>query len=711
MSFSSATVFLTSFIYRKYAPVEYYICSILDGGFRCLNQFVQSVFRTKINLFTLNTLLKDRLILIGKIMMKTILSTTRSLGGLCLGIILFGCEDEKIVEVEVPVEVPIIINAEYALLSDPFLQVPTDSSVNVVWFTNFEGSKHTLTYGDAATNEVTTTQLSRMMEDASSQQFGKTYDAITYRAVYRHEATAEGLTQGERVDYSVSSIDEDGFEFASNTFTLAPTPAKNAPLKILLTSDLQSKKNVVANYQKVVETVGIPDAVLFAGDFVNVPDRASEWFDQAKDNAPGFFPALQGHYQKYFPGFPYNGGEILQHSPLFGSIGNHEVMGRYNPTDNEYTLNGSFNDPQPAWYAEAAYEQVKADVNPSNDAAIKVQWIADQSNNQTNFLDIFSFPDDGQGGEEYYATSFGDVFIISMNVSRIWRSWSVSGASKSKFMEGLSTLEDPSLWGFGEFLFERFDKNSDQYAWLESVMQTDAFKNTKYKVVMAHQGVFGLGDNTVPVLSQPVMQLVEVDTQGTESITEITFPLTVDVWTNTVEPMLENVVEVRYQYPLDQDVWLNDIEPLLLENDVNLVHIGHSHLWNRAQVDSLHYLESSNVGNSYGAYYVDSSGIYTKDVRSSYADFWTDVNSESPRWSIENYPPNGDPQNRVMSFPTVFSPMSLENEDYPNLPFVTSNTLSVFSILDTGAGTVQSYVFDPTDLNSEVQLFDEFSIN
>ncbi|GAC12981.1 fibronectin type III domain-containing protein [Aliiglaciecola lipolytica] len=647
--------------------------------------------------------------------MKTLFPNMRLLGIFCLVVGLSACEDEKIVEVEVPVdvpiEVPVTVNAEHAMLSDPFLQLPTENSVSVVWFTNFEGSEHTLNYGDSSTTEVTTIALERMMEDSSSQQFGKTYDAVSYRSVYRHEAIAEGLTQGERVDYSVSSKDEDGFVFTSDTFTLAPAPAQGAPLKILLTSDLQSKKNVVANYQKVVETVGILDAVLFAGDFVNVPDRASEWFDQAKNNAPGFFPALQGHYQKYLPGFPYNGGEILQHSPLFGTIGNHEVMGRFRSTEDDYSLNGGFNDPQPAWYAEVAYEQVKAEVNPSDDAQVKAQWIADQSHNQQSFLDIFSFPDDGQGGEEYYATAFGDVFIISMNVSRIWRSWSVSGANKSKFVESLTTLEDPSKWGFGEFLFERFDKDSDQYAWLESVMQTDAFKNAKYKVVMAHQGVFGLGDNTVPVLSQPVMQLVEVNNQGQETITEFTFPLSASTWTDTIQPMLSNISEVRYQYPRADDVWLNDIEPLLVENGVNLVHIGHSHLWNRAQVEGLHYLESSNVGNSYGAYFVDNTGVYTNNVRSSYADFWDDVNSQNPRWAIDDYPPNGDPQGRVMSYPTVFSPMDMENEDYPNLPFVTSNTLSVFSILDTGTGSVQSYVFDPTNLNSEVQLFDEFELD
>lgn len=643
--------------------------------------------------------------------MKKMSKIARSMGAVCLIAGLIACDDDKIVEVEVPVEVPVSVNPAHKLLSDPFLQKPSEKTVNVVWFTNFEGSQHSLTYDDKTTSQVTTTALTRMMEDASSQQFGETYDTVTYRPVYRHEATAIDLTQGECVNYSITSTDNDGFEFTSSTFTLAPEPAKDQALMILLTSDLQSKKNVVANYQKVVETVGTPDAVLFAGDFVNVPDRASEWFDQAKDNAPGFFPALQGHYQKYLPGFPYNGGEILQHAPLFGTIGNHEVMGRYAPDDESYSLDGSFNDPQPQWYAEVAYEQVKAEVNPNDDANIKAQWIADNSHNQQSFLDIFSFPDDGQGGEEYFSSSFGDVFIISMNVSRIWRSWSVSGDNKSKFVEGLSTLQEPSQWGFGEFLFERFDKDSEQYAWLESTMQSDEFKNAKYKVVMAHQGVFGLGDNTVPVLSQPVMQLVQTSSAGAETITEVTFPLSQETWTDTVEPMLDDITEVRYQYPLAQDIWMNDIEPMLLENGVNLVHIGHSHLWNRAQVDNMHYLESSNVGNSYGAYYIDTTGEYTKDVRASYADFWADVNSDTPRWSIANYPPNGDPHGRAMSFPSVFSPMDFENENYPNLPFVTSNTLSVFSVMDTGTGTVKSYVFDPTDLDSQVQLFDEFSLD
>ena len=47
-------------------------------------------------------------------------------------------------------------------------------------------------------------------------------------------------------------------------------------------------------FQKLVETVGIPDAVLFAGDFVDNPHRASEWFDRQNEERPVFFPGLQG---------------------------------------------------------------------------------------------------------------------------------------------------------------------------------------------------------------------------------------------------------------------------------------------------------------------------------------------------------------------------------------------------------------------------------
>lgn len=607
-------------------------------------------------------------------------------------------------------KIPERLEADKRFLSDPFLQLPTASSVNVVWFTNFEGQSHQLEYGDGRVADVQTTKMARMFEDAESSQLGTYYEKLTARKVYRHEATATKLTAGKRVIYRVSSVTKTGQTLISDRFSLAPLPPQNQSLKILLTSDLQSKANAPANYQKVLETIGLPDAVFFAGDLVNIPDRASEWFDQIEDGAPPFFPTLQGRYQQLKPHSPYNGGEILQHSPLFAAIGNHEVMGRFLPQQPDHRMNASFNDPQPRWYAEIAYSQIKQHINPDNDPQIKAQWIVDNSHNQQTYLQMFTFPDDGPRGKEYYALAFGDVFLISMNVSRIWRSWDVSGHSRSMFVEALSALQTPDAWGFGEFLFERFDAQSPQYQWLETVLQSKAFKQAKYKVVLAHQGIFGLGDNVVPVLVNPLMQLVELDADNSEQITELTFPISPADWQNIVQPKLSSVREVRYHYPLSDDIWLKDIEPLLVKHGVDLVQIGHSHLWNRTKVGNLHYLESSNVGNTMGAYFTDPSGVYQQDNRASKANFWAELNAENSRWNPSDYAANGDPHGRQMALPSIFSPMNLLDKTYPKLPFVTSNTLTTFSILDTGTGTVKSYVFDTRDPSSQVQLFDEFSI-
>lgn len=52
-------------------------------------------------------------------------------------------------------------------------------------------------------------------------------------------------------------------------------------------------------------------------------------------------------------------------------------------------MNNSFNDPQPRWYAEIAYEQIKQQINPDNDPQIKAQWLLDNSHNQQTYLEIF----------------------------------------------------------------------------------------------------------------------------------------------------------------------------------------------------------------------------------------------------------------------------------------------------------------------------------
>jgi len=61
---------------------------------------------------------------------------------------------------------------------------------------------------------------------------------------------------------------------------------------------------------------------------VNVPDRASEWFDDKRGGA--LFPCSSGTIMNWTNGVNFlHGGELIQHAPLFTAIGNHEVMGRF----------------------------------------------------------------------------------------------------------------------------------------------------------------------------------------------------------------------------------------------------------------------------------------------------------------------------------------------------------------------------------------------
>ncbi len=147
------------------------------------------------------------------------------------------------------------------LLTDPFLQKPTDSSVQVVWFTEFEGSDHVVTYADGLTVKAVTTQLSRTREDSDSRVQGRAFPAVTRREIWRHEATVEGLEGGDRLPYAVTSHKADGQVANSKIYTLSANPPKGQPLKILLTSDHQLKPLTPANLQKVAETVSRVDAV------------------------------------------------------------------------------------------------------------------------------------------------------------------------------------------------------------------------------------------------------------------------------------------------------------------------------------------------------------------------------------------------------------------------------------------------------------------
>jgi 3',5'-cyclic AMP phosphodiesterase CpdA len=88
--------------------------------------------------------------------------------------------------------------------------------------------------------------------------------------------------------------------------------------------------------------------------------------------------------------------------------------------------------------------------------------------------------------------------------------------------------------------------------------------------------------------------------------------------------------------------------------------------------------------------------------------FWNSLTEPDSPWNFRDYPSFNDPHNRKPIYPTIFNPMREMDGAERDVPYVASNNITVFSVLDTGTGTVSSYAFDVRDPNSEVRKFDEF---
>ena len=118
-------------------------------------------------------------------------------------------------------------------------------------------------------------------------------------------------------------------------------------------------------------------------------------------------------------------------------------------------------------------------------------------------------------------------------------------------------------------------------------------------IVLSHQTMAGLGDNAVPVQAEirATVELTDGSLTGPFAASEFGAR-----WPRIhTQLTAQRVRFVGSEYSLAGDIWRNHIEPLLQAANVQLVHTGHSHLWNRASVGNLHYLETANVDNSFGA--------------------------------------------------------------------------------------------------------------
>ncbi|WP_200845874.1 metallophosphoesterase family protein [Mycolicibacterium vanbaalenii] len=579
------------------------------------------------------------------------------------------------------------------LLTDPFLQQPADGAIEVAWFTEYAGDSHHVLVGgpvgtmsEAELREAIargdgpgimvfaaeSVQLSRVAEDGDSELPAdrKPATGIVARDVFRHHANVT-VPGTDRQPYRVVSTRGDGLA-GSGTFSLRGPLGSGERAVIMLTSDHQGKVNTPANLELAARTIiaelGQIDAVFAPGDLVNTPDRASEWFDDQRGSA--FFPGLQGNGgREATDGKIYRGGEVIQHAPFYPAIGNHEVQGR---RAGHNSLDDSFNNAVPRAVAEAEYEKVSDVVNPNGDSAVKAQWIEDNSFSTTTYEEIFSLPTSGPGGPRYYATTVGDVRLVSLFATRIWRPTTadrdpVSRADTSRYQEAPADLADPLAQGYGEFIFEDLAVGSRQHEWLVEELNSAAFNDAKYTVVMMHEGPHGLGDNAMPPFAHP--QRIEEPADGAA------------------------LGGVRYEYPAAENVMVRDLEPVFEQAGVDLVFNGHSHLWNRfVSPDGVNYLEASNTGNSYGAFHPLSGE--SRPV------------PPAP-WDPENYLAQGSPGGLDPVVPTI-SP--LRDADGRPLPYIADNDVVVFQAFDTGTGIVTSWYVDMRDPQATAVKFDEFSL-
>ncbi|PPG39655.1 metallophosphoesterase [Pseudoclavibacter sp. RFBA6] len=413
---------------------------------------------------------------------------------------------------------------DVGMLCEPYLLRPDETGVEVAWVTDRRPRASRLVFAPieraerlarltpdelhradlgallpgATSVETVCTRLPAMAEDRDSAlptelvelRRALETEVIVSREVWRVSADATGLVPGQDYAYRVVS---DGATSAVARLTAAPPP--DAPLlRILLTSDHQLGATVPAAMQQASAVVGPFDAVFYAGDFVNVPDRASEWFDDAGGSA--FFPAMRS---------------ILPSTPIFPVVGNHEVQGR---------------------------RAAGAGLTASFDNALPLAVSAD-GHSLSNYEGLFP----SVSGQRYYAVTFGGVRIIALSAARVWRSGRADERPEarnvsSRYQESRDVLDDPLAQRYGSHIIDDLSVGSTQHIWLRRELQSPEFAEARLRVVVMHESPHSIGVNAMPHFAHPV-RLEERDATGQATGVRYDYPSSENILLRDVAPLLE----------------------------------------------------------------------------------------------------------------------------------------------------------------------------
>lgn len=413
---------------------------------------------------------------------------------------------------------------EVGLLCEPYLLLPDETGVDVAWATDGRPRDSRLVVvpsesadrlarltpaqllsaelgallPEAVAVEAIGTRLPAMAEDRASAlptglielRRGLETEVTVPREVWRLSARATRLEQGR--DYAYRAVSSGA---ASAVARLCAAPPPDAPLlRFLLTSDHQLGPAVPALMEQAIATTGRFDAVLYAGDFVNVPARASEWFDDARGSA--FFPSMRG---------------ILPTTPIFPVVGNHEVQGRH---EQGATLAESF------------------------ESALPLSVCADGLS-LANYEALFP----SATGTRFSASTFGGVRIIALSAARVWRSDRADERPEdrllsSRYQESHQALGDPLRQRYGSHIIDDLSVGSEQHNWLRRELSSAAFAEARLRVVIMHESPHSIGVNAMPHFAHPV-RLEERTAAGELSGVRYDYPSSENILLRDVAPLLE----------------------------------------------------------------------------------------------------------------------------------------------------------------------------
>ncbi len=326
-----------------------------------------------------------------------------------------------------------------------------------------------------------------------------------------------GLGRGQRVYYRVTVFDARGGCAQGDVYDFRTAPAAGEPFSFGLMSDLQLFKPC----DHTIHQLGRHplDFILYAGDMINVAWHAGDWF-----TVPGAWQPEKMVGMSFFDIMQRDDGGIrlMQYMPVFPCPGNHETDDNRVEGNRQWTLEFDR-------YSWRIYMQI---------------WRAYYPDGQY-----------GWSGKHWYSLDYADMHICSLMVVRC-NPWSPFEAPGTILRGGAP------------------GPDSAQGQWLAEDLRAS---KSRFKWIVMHWHMMNRGDDTQPLLCQPVP--------------------------DPADPS-------RVTYPVDNAGGF--LHPLFVQTGVNAVNYGHSHVYERYLIDGVHYIEAAYMGVKYGKPdgKVNPSGIY-----------------------------------------------------------------------------------------------------